>query len=55
MKTYKSINLIIKDGKVVAMDIVNNECHRVEFLAEWEEDTMSVDEVLQAIKEDLPK
>lgn len=53
MKTYKRINLIIKDGKVVAMDIVNNETYRVQILAEWEEDTMSLDEVLQAIKEDL--
>lgn len=53
MKTYKSINLIIKEGKIVAMDIVNNSLERTEYLAEWEEDIMSVEEVLQAIKEDL--
>ena len=52
-KTYKSINLIIVDGKIVAMDIENNSFNRIEYLAEWEEDSMTVDEVLDSIKLDL--
>ena len=46
-RKHLEINLIIEDGKVIAMDTVEDTFHRVEYVGEYEEERLKKIDVLQ--------
>lgn len=51
MRTTHTINIVIEDGMIIGLDIVQDEYDRTEYVAEGVDDPITLDETIDCICE----